>query len=119
MNSIRGSVRRSSAGSARRQCPMCLGSWDIRLIGSDPRLVARSVPDANQLKLARGRLMTLRATRHLFYAFFLPLAVAVNLCLGLIVFSNLKTYHWLGLLGPAASAIFLLLARVPPPTALA
>src|SRR2546423_2704522 len=96
MNSIRGSVRRSSAGSARRQRPMCLGSWDIRLIGSDPRLVPRSVPDANQLKLARGRLMTLRATRHLFYAFFLPLAVVVDLCLGLVGLSNLRPHVRLG-----------------------
>src|SRR5256885_13665246 len=100
MNSIRGSVRRSSAGSARRQCPMCLGSWDIRLIGSDPRLVARSVPDANQLKLARGRLMTLRATRHLFYAFFLPLAVAVNRVPGPAFFCNPKTQDLLGWLLP-------------------
>src|SRR2546427_11409275 len=117
MNSIRGSVRRSSAGSARRQCPMCLGSWDIRLIGSDPRLVARSVPDANQLKLARGRLMTLRATRHLFYAFFLPLAVPGNLCLGLIVLSNLKPYDWLGWLQPATAGICFLVAGrlVAPP----
>src|SRR2546425_7006026 len=106
MNSIPGSVRRSSGGSARRQCPMCLGSWDIRLIGSDPRLVARSVPDANQLKLARGRLMTLRATRHLFYAFFLPLAVAGNPCPGLIFFGNLKPYDRLGLRQPATGALF-------------
>jgi len=117
MNSIRGSVRRSSAGSARRQCPMCLGSWDIRLIGSDPRLVARSVPDANQLKLARGRLMTLRATRHLFYAFFLPLAVAVNLGLGLIVLSNLKPYDWLGWLELATGAFCCIVAGVLAATA--
>ena len=61
--------------------------------------------------------MTLRATRHIFCAFFLPLAVAVNLGLGLIVLSNLKPYDWLGWLELATGAFCCIVAGVLAATA--
>jgi len=61
--------------------------------------------------------MSLRATRRLFYMGFLPVAVGINLTLGLVILSYLKPYDWLGWLEIATGAFCCVIAGVLAATA--
>jgi hypothetical protein len=56
--------------------------------------------------------MTATALKRLFYVLFLPLAVALNLGLGLVILSYLRPYDWLGWLEIATGAFCCLVAGV-------
>jgi hypothetical protein len=56
-------------------------------------------------------------SRRIFYVLFLPVAVGLNLGLGLIILSNLRPYDWLGWLEISTGAFCCLVAGVLAATA--
>ena len=48
--------------------------------------------------------MSTKFSRRIFYVLFLPLAVSINLFLGLLILANLRPYDWLGWLELATGA---------------
>ena len=79
------------------------GAWDIRPIGlpgtaCDPLPDMRLRGSAHVTPAADGR------SGRIFYAVFLPLAVAANLGLGLLILSYLRPVAWIGDLELATGA---------------